>query len=97
LVIYYLGPHYGENFKSLEKQTSSGTLISNETMYQLANGDMPFGGVGQSGYGRYHGIEGFKQFSNTKGVLHKPALNMFPYGTSFPPYTKKVQFVINML
>jgi coniferyl-aldehyde dehydrogenase len=33
------------------------------------NADMPFGGVGMSGYGRYHGIEGFKQFSNTKGVM----------------------------
>lgn len=33
LVIYYFGPHYGENFKALEEKTSSGCLISNETMY----------------------------------------------------------------
>jgi hypothetical protein len=66
-------------------------------MYHLANGDMPFGGVGQSGYGRYHGIEGFKQFSNTKGVMHKAPLNVFPYGYAFPPYNLKMQLVIKSL
>ncbi len=57
-------------------------------MYQLMNADMPFGGVGMSGYGRYHGIEGFRQFSNSKGVMHKPELNVFPFSVAFPPFTK---------
>jgi acyl-CoA reductase-like NAD-dependent aldehyde dehydrogenase len=87
LVIYYFGDHRGANFSRLERETSSGTLISNETMFHLCNSDLPFGGVGMSGYGRYHGFEGFKAFSNCKGVMHKPPLNMFPYDMGYPPYT----------
>ncbi|TNV79354.1 hypothetical protein FGO68_gene3101 [Halteria grandinella] len=97
LVVYYFGDHFGENFKRLENETSSGALISNETMFHLGNSDMPFGGVGMSGYGRYHGFEGFKQFSNCKGVLHKPPLNMFPYTAGYPPYSKGKQAIMAML
>lgn len=61
LVVYYYSKNpMGENFKLLEEYTSSGALICNESMFQIMNADMPFGGVGMSGYGRYHGIEGFK-------------------------------------
>jgi aldehyde dehydrogenase (NAD+) len=61
LVVYYYSKNQtGENFKLLEEQTSSGALICNESMFHIMNADMPFGGVGMSGYGRYHGIEGFK-------------------------------------
>ena len=87
LVIYYYSKkHTGENIKLLEEQTSSGALICNESILQIMNADMPFGGVGMSGYGRYHGIEGFKQFSNTKGVMQKQSLNVFPFNTAYPPY-----------
>lgn len=61
------------------------------------NADMPFGGVGQSGYGRYHGIEGFKSFSNPKSIMHKAPLNVFPYTAAFPPYTKRKQLIIRAL
>ena len=88
LVIYYFGHHFSDNFKRLEIETSSGNLISNETMYHLMNADMPFGGVGLSGYGRYHGFEGFKGFSNMKGVMHKPSINVFPYTLGYPPFNK---------
>lgn len=59
--------------------TSSGSLVVNETIYQIMNAYLPFGGVGQSGYGRYHGEEGFKTFSNMKSILIKPSLNCFPF------------------
>jgi aldehyde dehydrogenase (NAD+) len=88
LVVYYFGAHFGANFRYLQDHTSSGALISNETMFHLGNSDMPFGGVGMSGYGRYHGFEGFKAFSNCKSVMHKPPLNIFPYNQAYPPYTK---------
>ena len=52
------------------------------------NTDLPFGGVGNSGYGRYHGISGFKTFSNMKSVLVKPPLDVFPFNMVFPPYTE---------
>jgi hypothetical protein len=61
------------------------------------NADMPFGGVGMSGYGRYHGIEGFKQFSNTKGVMCKQSLNVFPYNAVFPPYNNYTKSLLRGL
>jgi len=45
----------------------------------IVNHEFGFGGVGQSGYGRYGGIEGFKQFSNPKSVMIKPTTNFYPF------------------
>jgi coniferyl-aldehyde dehydrogenase len=55
-------------------------------MIHVAVDDMPFGGIGASGIGEYHGHEGFLTFSKAKGVLFKPKLNSGkliypPYGT----------------
>jgi acyl-CoA reductase-like NAD-dependent aldehyde dehydrogenase len=71
LVIYYFGTKNGANYKRVEQETSSGALVTNEIIMQDGNLDLPFGGVGQSGYGRYHGYEGFKSFSNMKSMLIK--------------------------
>jgi acyl-CoA reductase-like NAD-dependent aldehyde dehydrogenase len=79
LAIYYFGSSSGSNYKRLEKETSSGALVNNDVLFQAFNSDLPFGGVGHSGYGRYHGVEGFKAFSNPKSILIKPALTMYPY------------------
>lgn len=54
---------------------------------QAANSELPFGGVGMSGNGRYHGKVGFKECSNVKSIFIKPVLTSFPYNLSFPPYT----------
>jgi aldehyde dehydrogenase (NAD+) len=67
-------------------RTSSGTAAVNATLYQVAVPDLPFGGVGESGTGRYHGRHSFETFSHPKGVLHKatrpdPAL-------AYPPYSR---------
>ena len=50
--------------------------------------DMPFGGVGASGYGKYHGISGFYSCSHLKPVLNKLALNVWPLSVRYPPFTK---------
>ena len=52
---------------------------------QIANTNLPFGGVGSSGCGRYHGIEGFKQFSNPKSVLVNTPTDFKPFNVAFPP------------
>ena len=88
LVVYYFGDKDGENYKRVLEETSSGSLVVNDTIYQILNTDLPFGGVGNSGYGRYHGISGFKTFSNMKSVLVKPPLDVFPFNMVFPPYTE---------
>lgn len=51
--------------------------------------EMPFGGVGASGYGKYHGISGFHTLSHLKPVLNKLALNIWPLSTRFPPFTAR--------
>jgi len=61
LVIYYFGKVLlNANKDLLIKKTSSGGFCMNDTLFHLLNSDLPFGGVGASGYGRYHGFEGFK-------------------------------------
>lgn len=65
--------------------TSSGGVTVNHTLLHLAVADLPFGGVGESGMGSYHGAHGFDVFSHAKPVLHRhtwpdPSVAYPPYG-----------------
>ncbi|KEY91168.1 aldehyde dehydrogenase [Candidatus Photodesmus blepharus] len=55
------------------EETHSGGVCFNETLLHFAIDDSPFGGVGNSGVGHYHGVEGFKEFSKAKTVLFTPS------------------------
>jgi len=55
------------------KQTHSGGVCVNDTIMHVAADDAPFGGIGESGMGHYHGFEGFKTFSKAKTVLYSKA------------------------
>ncbi len=66
-------------------ETSSGSVCVNHSILQITPHDLPFGGVGPSGMGRYHGQAGFDAYSNLKAVLKKgtkpdPSLMYPPYG-----------------
>jgi aldehyde dehydrogenase (NAD+) len=66
------------------RRTSSGGVGVNQCLYHFAVSDLPFGGVGASGYGSYHGLAGIERLSNVKGVLirpEKPDLRL-----AYPPY-----------
>ena len=65
-------------------RTVSGGVAVNETMMHFAQEDLPFGGVGPSGMGHYHGQEGFEAMSKLKPVFHQARVN----GTFLlrPPY-----------
>ncbi|RYU67312.1 coniferyl aldehyde dehydrogenase [Aliivibrio finisterrensis] len=58
--------------KDISQKTHSGGLAVNDTMMHVAADDAPFGGIGDSGVGSYHGIEGFQTFSHAKTILNTP-------------------------
>ncbi len=69
----------------LMKRTTSGNVGVNNTMIHVAQDDLPFRGVGPSGMGAYHGIEGFRAMSHAKGVFvqarwNLPSLLRAPFG-----------------
>ncbi|HIK44093.1 MAG TPA: aldehyde dehydrogenase [Leptolyngbyaceae cyanobacterium M65_K2018_010] len=71
------------------QQTTAGSVCLNDVILQVAVWDLPFGGVGPSGMGVYHGRHSFETFSHLKGVLKKPFwLDM---NWRYPPYAGKVQ------
>ncbi len=70
LALYYFG-HQREG-KSLLHRTISGGACINDTIMHIANEHTPFGGVGNSGMGRYHGKDSFLAFSHIRTVLHTP-------------------------
>ncbi len=67
--------------------TSSGGGCVNHTLLHFAPPELPFGGVGASGIGRYHGKAGFDELSNLRGVLRKPVLG--EHNLLYPPYTQQ--------
>lgn len=83
LALYY----FGENKQTQDKvltHTHSGGVCLNETLFHVAIDDMPFGGVGASGMGHYHGHEGFQALSKAKSVFTKGRFNSVRL--VFPPY-----------
>lgn len=68
LALYYFGDNDADREKVLSR-TTSGNVGINNTMMHYAQDDLPFGGVGASGMGAYHGIEGFRSMSHAKGVF----------------------------
>ena len=73
LTVYYFGAMKSKNMYYVERNTSSGHFMVNEVLIQFVSSYQGFGGVGQSGYGRHGGYEGFKCFSNRKGIMMKAA------------------------
>ena len=61
----------------------------------LSVDDMPFGGVGESGMGHYHGYEGFQTFSKLRPVYHQARLSSGKLLT--PPYGRLADFVLRFL
>ncbi len=74
LGLYYFGGEGEEKERVLTRTTSGGVTV-NDTIMHVAMEDLPFGGVGPSGMGAYHGIDGFRQFSHRKAVYSQPTSN----------------------
>ena len=94
LALYYFGYNKAEQQRVIHTTHSGGVSI-NETLLHVAIDDLPFGGVGHSGMGHYHGHEGFLTFSKAKGVLCKQRLNSSPM--IYPPYDRQLVRLIQKL
>ena len=87
LALYYFGHDRRRQQQVLDGSHSGGVCI-NDTVLHVAQDNLPFGGVGASGMGRYHGFEGFRTFSNEKAVLRKGRWNSARLVE--PPYGRRI-------
>jgi aldehyde dehydrogenase (NAD+) len=76
-------------------KTRSGNASVNETVMQIASPYLPYGGVGSSGMGRYHGKKSFETFSNMKSVLIKS--NLLDVWLRYPPYSSFKTRIVSFL
>ncbi|WII71616.1 aldehyde dehydrogenase family protein [Bdellovibrio sp. 22V] len=89
----YLYSNSKMNIEDVTRETSSGALVINDSVIHFINPNLPFGGVGESGMGNYHGHFGFKAFSHEKALLKQGFLGKL-MRIIYPPYTP---FKLNLL
>ena len=82
LALYYFGPE--QEAREVLNRTSSGGACVNDTIVHLANPRLPFGGVGMSGVGKYHGKASFELFSNLRSVVK--SFTFFDNHFRYAPY-----------
>jgi coniferyl-aldehyde dehydrogenase len=87
LGLYYFGQDSKEQEQVLTHTTSGGVTV-NDVIMHISMEDLPFGGVGPSGMGAYHGIDGFKTFSHAKSVFKQA--NKDIAAMMRPPYGPKI-------
>ena len=97
---FYCYARDGDVKDQICRRTTSGGLCLNDNLMHLANRDLPFGGVGASGMGAYHGARSFLAFSHEKAVLEKSPLLDESFllkpllAARFPPYTPVKKFLL---
>ena len=94
LGLYYFGSSAPNRRQVLTRTTSGGVTI-NGTLLHYAQDDLPFGGIGASGFGAYHGIEGFRAFSHQKAVFEVGRWN----GGALlrPPFGRLTNFILSFM
>ena len=85
LGLYYFGQDSNEREKVLTKTISGGVTV-NDVIFHVSMEDLPFGGVGPSGMGSYHGVEGFREFSHARSFYTQPKIDVAKLGGFKPPY-----------
>ena len=92
---FYLFTNDKETEERILRATISGGVTVNNCMLHVAQHDMPFGGIGASGMGQYHGYEGFLEVSKLRPVFTNPRLPILDL--FYPPYTRKHRAILSML
>jgi coniferyl-aldehyde dehydrogenase len=93
LGLYYFGSDLAEERRVLDRTISGGVTV-NDVIFHVAQEDLPFGGVGPSGMGNYHGFDGFKTFSHAKAVYRQTKVDVAKLAGMLPPYGAKTQKTI---
>jgi coniferyl-aldehyde dehydrogenase len=94
LALYYFDDDRTRVDLVLERSVTGGVTI-NDCLFHVGQAGLPFGGVGPSGMGRYHGVHGFRTFSNAKGVLLQRRWS--PLALLRPPYTARTSALLRLL
>jgi coniferyl-aldehyde dehydrogenase len=89
LGLYYFGADAAEEAQVLSSTTSGGVTV-NDVIFHVAQEELPFGGVGPSGMGSYHGVDGFREFSHRKSVYRQLKKDLGPMKMLRPPYGEGV-------
>ncbi len=91
----YLFSHDGRTVDRVLERTVSGGVAVNDTLLHCVQEELPFGGIGASGMGAYHGEAGFRTFSHARSVFHQARLN--GAGMTKPPYGGRMNRLLSML
>ena len=94
LALYWYGADKDARDRVLQNTVSGGVTV-NDTLWHVAQENLPFGGVGKSGVGAYHGEAGFETFSHMKPVLYQSKLASA--SLLHPPYTDKTDKLISFV
>ena len=92
----YIFSSDNKNINKVLEETSSGGVCINHNTLHYSNYNLPFGGIGNSGFGRCHGEFGFKELSNKKSIF-KQFLPFSPTDILMPPYNSFKQKIINLI
>jgi coniferyl-aldehyde dehydrogenase len=87
LGLYYFGEDKSEQERVLTR-TISGGVTTNDVIFHVSMEDLPFGGIGPSGMGSYHSVEGFREFSHARAVYHQPKVDVTKLAGLKPPFGK---------
>jgi aldehyde dehydrogenase (NAD+) len=94
LALYAFTKKAGQVDTILNGTSAGGTLV-NDVILHLANPNLPFGGVGESGLGSYHGVFGFKAFSHERSIMRQTRATMAPMLAA--PYNKKTRTLMKVM
>lgn len=89
---------FGNDSKEIDqvmKRVPSGATTVNEVLYHVLQADLPFGGVGASGMGKYHGQDGFKEFTNPRAIYKQGWLDVGKFVR--PPFKKSTEKIIRSM
>lgn len=94
LALYWFDDDRARTERAL-RRTHAGGVCVNETLVHVAQEELPFGGIGPSGMGHYHGRWGFETFSKLKPIFRQSRLNGM--GLFMPPYGRHVETLLRLM